>query len=680
MNNHPACHFTAWFTITVALLSCLPGACAAQDSAPSSVVAVDTSVKARPYSNLLFGGFLEHFHRQIYGGIYEPGSPLADAKGFRKDVIAAIKELRTPIVRWPGGCFVSAYHWKDGVGKDRQPSFDKAWGVEDPNTFGTDEFVEWCRLGGIEPYICGNAGTGTPEEMSDWVEYCNQTQGRWARLRMANGHPEPFNVRYWSVGNENWGGHEIGAKTSQEWGLFVRETTKMMRRTDPTVILTAAALGDDWNRNLLQHAGDRLNMISIHGYWDGLWVNDQPSDFATCMMRSTQPEASIATVERLLDSTGFRGKITIAFDEWNLRGWHHPGIDTGFGPAQIQARDRNDINGTYTMADALFSACFLNSCLRHADTVKMANIAPLVNTRGPLFVHPKGIVKRTTFHTMSMYANLLQPRVAKATVTGDPFQHGNDAVPAVDAVATCDEARKNWRIALVNRHPSATANCGVQFDGTAATGTCQATVLSGDSPEAFNDVDRPDRVVPRRVELTFHDGTVALPPHSLTILELARTPLPERLIGNGGFEAAADPEHPESWTATQWNDGTYNAGWLEERPHAGQRCVVLESETGADCAWLQRIEVEPHRKYRLSGWIRTQDVIAGTGSGAFLNVQEIQPVKSRVLTGTNDWTQVELVIDSGPHESLQVNCLLGGWGRSSGKCWFDEITLELLDP
>ena len=481
----------------------LPGTYAAPAPAPASVVAVDTSIKARPYSNLLFGGFLEHFHRQIYGGIYEPGSPLADAKGFRNP---------------------------------------------------------------------------------------------------------------------------------------------------------------------------------IHGYWDGLWVNDQPSDFATCMVRSVQPEASIVSVERMLESTGFNGRITIAFDEWNLRGWHHPGVETGFGPAEIKARDRNDRNATYTMADALFSACFLNSCLRHADTVKMANIAPLVNTRGPLFVHPKGIVKRTTFHTMSMYANLLNPRVAKSTVTGDPFHHGNGAVPAVDAVATCDEARKNWRIALVNRHPSATANCGVQFDGTAATGTCQATVLSGDSPEAFNDVDRPDRVVPRRVELTFHDGTVALPPHSLTILELARTPLPVRLLGNGGFEAAADPEHPEGWTATQWNDGTYKAAWSDERPRAGQRCVVLESEAGADGAWIQRIEVEPHRKYRLRGWIRTEAVVAGTGSGAFLNVQEIQPVKSRVLTGTNDWTQVELVIDSGQHESLQVNCLLGGWGPSSGKSWFDEITLEALEP
>jgi alpha-N-arabinofuranosidase len=646
---------------------------------PAAMVAVDTSIKARPYSNLLFGGFLEHFHRQIHGGIYEPGSPLADAKGFRKDVIAAVKELRTPIVRWPGGCFVSAYHWKDGIGKDRQPAFDKAWGVEDPNTFGTDEFIEWCRLTGIEPYICGNAGTGTPEEMSDWVEYCNQTQGRWARLRAANGHPEPFNVRYWSVGNENWGGHEIGAKTSQEWGLFVRETTKMMRRTDPTVILTAAALGDDWNRNLLQHAGDRLNMISIHGYWDGLWVNDQPSDFATCMVRSVQPEASIVSVERMLESTGFRGKITIAFDEWNLRGWHHPGVETGFGPAEIKARDRNDRNATYTMADALFSACFLNSCLRHADTVKMANIAPLVNARGPLYVHPKGIVKRTTFHTLSMYANLLKPRVAMAAVTSDPLQPGTN-VPVVDAVATCDAERKQWRLALVNRHSSAVASCAVRFDGKTPADGCRATVLSGDSPDAYNDVDQPDRVVPKRVELRFQNGAIDLPPHSITILELTVAPAPERLLSNGGFEAVGAADQPSHWQPTQWNGGSHEAALTTEQRHAGERCIRLNSATGADCAWCQPIEVEAHTAYRLSGWIRTKDVAAGTGCGAFLNIQQIQDVKSKVLSGTNDWTLVEMSFNSGPHETLQVNCLLGGWGQSTGTAWFDDIALAPTHP
>jgi alpha-L-arabinofuranosidase len=529
MKNQIIPYLVACYLAAEGLFYCLPAVWAAEEKAAplTAVLAVDTASPAHPYSRMLFGGFLEHFHRQIYGGLYEPGSPLSDAKGFRQDVIEAIKELRTPIVRWPGGCFVSAYHWRDGVGKDRQPSFDKAWGVEDPNTFGTDEFVEWCRLAGVEPYICGNAGTGTPEEMSDWVEYCNQTQGRWARLRQAGGHPEPFNVHYWSVGNENWGAHEIGAKSIPEWGPLVRETAKMMRRVDPSIVLTAAALGDDWNRSLLQHAGGSLRMISIHGYWDELWVEDKPSDYATCMLRSRQPEESILQVERLLESTGFKGKIQIAFDEWNLRGWHHPGVMTGFTPEAIKARDRNDINGTYTMADALFSACFLNACLRHADTVKMANIAPLVNTRGPLFVHPKGIVKRTTYHVLRLFANLLAPQVSPAAVTSGPFKQGDAAVPAVDAVATCDAAKQDWRFALVNRHPAVAASCVIQFDGAAASGTCWATVLSGDAPEAFNDIEHPERVRPRRVELAFQNGAVTLPPHSLTILEVSRTVPPK---------------------------------------------------------------------------------------------------------------------------------------------------------
>ena len=141
-----------------------------------AIVAVDTKTPGVPYSPMIFGGFLEHFDGQIHGGVFEPGSPLADEKGFRKDVIAAIQELKLSIVRWPGGCFASGYHWKDGVGKSRKPVHDMVWGTEDPNTFGTDEFVEWCRRVGCEPYICTNAGNGTPEEMRRWVEYCNGTR------------------------------------------------------------------------------------------------------------------------------------------------------------------------------------------------------------------------------------------------------------------------------------------------------------------------------------------------------------------------------------------------------------------------------------------------------------------------------------------------------------------------
>ncbi|MBN1443709.1 MAG: hypothetical protein JXA90_13450, partial [Planctomycetes bacterium] len=180
---------------------------------PRATVTIDTTAPSVAYSRMIFGGFVEHFHRQVYGGVFDPGSPLSDERGFRKDVIEALKELRISVVRWPGGCFASGYHWKDGVGRSRKPVPDPVWGLVDPNAFGTDEFVEWCRLIGSEPYICTNAGNGTPEEMREWVEYCNGSTGPHAAMRAAGRHQKPLNVRYWSIGNENWGGHEIGART-----------------------------------------------------------------------------------------------------------------------------------------------------------------------------------------------------------------------------------------------------------------------------------------------------------------------------------------------------------------------------------------------------------------------------------------------------------------------------------
>ena len=153
-------------------------------------------------SPMLYGHFIEHFHRQIYDGIYDPQNPLSDADGFREDIMDAMRKIRIPILRWPGGCFVSSYHWKKAVGPERTPFFDKAWRVEDPNTFGTDEYIRLCRKLSCEPYICTNAGTGTPEEMSDWVEYCNlDHEGSYAKQRIANGYKTPHKVKYRSIGN-----------------------------------------------------------------------------------------------------------------------------------------------------------------------------------------------------------------------------------------------------------------------------------------------------------------------------------------------------------------------------------------------------------------------------------------------------------------------------------------------
>ncbi len=471
-------------------------------------VRIDPNRQAVPFNRMIFGQFLEHFHRQVYGGVFDPGNPLSDRTGLRTDVVAALRDLGVPIVRWPGGCFASAYHWRDGVGPERASVYDKAWHVEEPNTFGTHEFVAFCRAIGAEPYICTNAGTGSPEEMSDWVEYCNADLGKWARLRRQNGSDRPMEVQYWSIGNENYGAWELGAKKADDWAAVVTESAKMMLRADHTIKLLAAAKADpDWTLPLLAQAGPTLSYVSIHGYWDALWKENTPSDYATCMQCTGKPEQRIRKAEAILAVAGLSGKVAIAFDEWNLRGWHHPDLGRkAFG--DVAARDANDINATYTMADAVFSACFLNACLRHAHTVGMACMAPVVNARGPLFVHPDGIVKRTTYHVLKMYADLLEPCVI------DCWTDGED----IEAVATADQARTTLSIALVNRHVSEALGCALAIDGAPAELSAEACILDGDSPDAYNDIETPDRVCPRRTTLNVRNGLLRLPPHSVTIL------------------------------------------------------------------------------------------------------------------------------------------------------------------
>ena len=212
------------------------------------------------------------------------------------------------------------------------PYFDKAWSVEEPNTFGTDEFIAFCREVGAEPFICTNAGTGTPEEMSDWVEYCNLDIGEWSALRKANGHEKPFKVPYWSIGNENWGRGEMGAKTANEWARFAHESAKMMKRADPDIELSIASIPDlDWNIKVLREDG-RPAGLGV----DPRLLVAQPATKAciretgydNIIARAFQPEERIVAVKHILGSLGYLGKLRIAFDEWNLRDWCHPNFIT----------------------------------------------------------------------------------------------------------------------------------------------------------------------------------------------------------------------------------------------------------------------------------------------------------------------------------------------------------------
>jgi alpha-N-arabinofuranosidase len=484
---------------------------------------IDWQRSAGQSSPMLFSYFVEHFHRQVYGGIYQPGSRLADGSGLRRDVLQAVRRLRPGAVRWPGGCFASSYHWRDGVGPERRASYDKAWRAEDPNTFGTDEFIGFCRAVGAEPYICTNAGTGTQEEMSDWVEYCNLPGGaRNARVRAENGHVEPFGVRLWSIGNENYGHWEIGAREATEWGRFVLEAAKMMRRVDHRVTLSAAGRGDiDWDLGLLRTAGEQLDLLAVHAY-----AAHGDATYEQMIARSSHAERLIARAEHMLQLTGLSDRVRIAFDEWNPRYWHHPG-HAGRELPDLSEWAKNDDNSTYTMADAVLHACFLNAALRHCQSVAMTNFSPLVNTRGPIFAHDEGVVLRPTFHVGEMYASSMLPEVLDPHVIVERFDaRGEDGrlvtVPKGDAAVTINRETGQLALAVTNLHPDDPLGCGIWLPGRRLSRAAQLTTLTGSHVDDFNDVADPSAVVPNRVELST-DGerlAVDLPPHSVNVIEL----------------------------------------------------------------------------------------------------------------------------------------------------------------
>jgi alpha-N-arabinofuranosidase len=510
--------------VAISLMSCVAVVGQQPQPAPNQAsIVIDTETPAKRYDPMIFGGFIEHLGKQIYGGFFEPGSALADKQGFRLDVIKALRELKVPVLRWPGGCFVDSYHWQKGVGKKRQPYDDDRWGVLEPNTFGTHEFIELCRRLQAEPYICQNSLAGI-QEMADWVAYCNNKTGTLAEMRQRNGHPEPFDVKFWSVGNEKGGRGYIDK---------VRDTAVAMKEVDPSAIVTCS--GSHGPRAhidpyLFETAGKHLDLLSVHEYWVPNYQVHQTPDYLSCMMLCEKPDAHISAVVQSIEQAGMRGRIKIAFDEWNLRSWHHPGF-SGHHPrkvdeqdpeiiALIKARDKSLEPSLYTMADALFCASFFNACLRHADDVSMANIACLVNQTGPLYVHPKGIVKRSHFHAMAMYANLLQAQVARTQVNSDRLTDDGSSVALVDAIATVDESGKKWAVAMMNRHPSQEVACTLMMAERPLDGTYQASVVTGDSPNSYNDIEHPDRVAPKDTELTFNNGSFSLPPHSLVIVEV----------------------------------------------------------------------------------------------------------------------------------------------------------------
>ncbi|TVR51427.1 MAG: alpha-N-arabinofuranosidase [Puniceicoccaceae bacterium] len=376
----------------------------------------------------LFGGFAEHLGRHIYEGIYEPGHPTADANGFRRDVLDLVRELRMPVMRYPGGNFVSGYNWEDGVGPvDQRPrKLDLAWKTTEPNTFGTNEFINWCRKVGTAPMLAVNLGTRGPAEARDLVEYCNHPGGTaLSDLRKQHGFAKPHAVKLWCLGNEMDGPWQTGAKTATEYGRIAAEAAKVMRWVDPSIELVACgsssrgmATFGKWELEVLDHAFDHVDYLSLHTYYSNA-DNDTPSFLARPEAMGEFIEETAALCDAVAASKKSRKRIHLSFDEWNV--WFHSHGDR----EKRRIKDWDEapplLEDIYTMEDALVVGGMLIALLNYADRVKIGCIAQVVNVIAPIMTAKGGPAWRQTIFYPFLHAShhgrgkVLRPVVVSPT-------------------------------------------------------------------------------------------------------------------------------------------------------------------------------------------------------------------------------------------------------------------------
>lgn len=465
-----------------------------QSAAPASAAArikIDFDRKIGTIDRNIYGNFTEHLGRCIYGGIYDEGSPLADSDGFRKDVLEAARGMHVSVLRWPGGNFSSGYNWKDGIGpKDARPRrWDTAWQEEESNRFGTDEFVEYCRKLGAEPYICVNMGTGTMQDAADWVEYCNATTNTyWANQRRKNGHADPYNVKYWALGNEVYGSWQAGSKDAADYAAAALEFGKMMQWIDPSIKLVACGgPGVEWNLPVLEKLTDIVDYISLHHYGGS---TDNTKEFQDAHYFERQIEVLDAVITAAMSRSRKKERVAIAVDEWNIwfRSWFHRG-------------DNHMLEEVYNLRDALWVASGLNSFHRHCQTVKLADIAQLVNVIAPIMANATGIVLQTTYYPLKLYTDYCGDVALDPLVRSDAFPRAAEVphdVPYLDVSATTDKANGKLTLAVVNRHPTDAVSADIVIEGFNPQASGDLYEINGASLDATNTFANPNQVTAKR--------------------------------------------------------------------------------------------------------------------------------------------------------------------------------------
>jgi alpha-N-arabinofuranosidase len=481
----------------------------------------------------IFGGFLEHMGRAIYEGVYDPDSAHADAEGFRTDVLGTLRRLDMTAMRYPGGNFASGYHWLDGIGpRESRPTVrELAWQSSEPNSIGTDEYVRLCRKMGWTPMLTVNLGTGTPEEARDWVEYCNCPAGtKYADMRAANGSTEPHAVKLWCLGNEMDGPWQLGHVPADQYAVRAQQAGKMMKDVDKSIELVACGSCSislptymEWDRQVLEYIGDLADYISLHRYVgnheddtpDYLAITnsiDQQIEEMDAVCRFAQAKARNSPRRRPVPG-GKRAYL--CFDEWNV--WYKNRQMDGegkFAPHLIEE--------VYNLEDALVVAGFLNSFIRHADVVKIANIAQIVNVIAPLQTRGDDLLIQSIFYPFEMYSRRREGISLQLAVDGPAYEgKTNGEVCYTDTSAILGKDRLH--VFATNRSLGESAIVHVELVDRPIAGLDDAEILTGPDVKAANSFEQPDliRAQPLTdVQITDGQATVKLPPISVAAITL----------------------------------------------------------------------------------------------------------------------------------------------------------------
>ncbi len=465
---------------------------------------VDKAFRIAEVDKRIYGSFIEHLGRAVYGGIYDPSHASADESGFRNDVKQLIQELQVPIIRYPGGNFVSGYNWEDGVGpvESRPKRLELAWKTVEPNEVGTNEFMKWAKEAGSEVMMAVNLGTRGIDAARNLIEYCNHPgNSYYSDLRKQHGASDPYNIKTWCLGNEMDGPWQIGHKTADEYGRLALETAKAMRQVDSSIELVACGSSNtgmptfpEWEATTLDHTYEAVDYISLHQYY-GNPTNNTADYLARSMDMDHFIHTVISTCDYIKAKKRSKKTMNLSFDEWTV--WYHSNeADSKMDPWSIAPPQLEDV---YNFEDALLVGSMLLTFLRHADRVKMACLAQLVNVIAPIMTEDGGRVWKQTIFYPYMHTSTFGRGVSLKPVVDSPKYDASDYtdVPYLDSAVVYDEENEYLTIFALNRHLSESLdlNCDVRsFEGYQIE---EHIVLENDDLKAVNTADE-EKVAPHR--------------------------------------------------------------------------------------------------------------------------------------------------------------------------------------